>query len=68
MCPKGADEMANSVDPNQTALIWVCNVCSDLFVRNLRIITVLWQVNNHPHTTDKSALMFGQHISYTPSQ
>ena len=42
MCPKDAEGIANSVDPDQTApLIWVCTVCPDLSVRKLRIITVL---------------------------
>ena len=34
-----ADGMANSVDPDQTA-IWVCTVCPDIAVRKLRIITI----------------------------
>ena len=35
------DEMANSTDPDQTAiLIWVCTVCPGLSVRKLRKITV----------------------------
>ena len=38
MCPKDADGMANSVDPDH--LIWVCTVCSDLPVQKLTIITV----------------------------
>ena len=38
MCPKDADGMANSVDPDH--LIWVCTVCPDLPVQKLRIITV----------------------------
>ena len=42
VCSKHADGMANSVDPGQTApegssLIWVCTVCSDLFVPILGI-------------------------------
>ena len=45
MNPKDADEMANSVDPDQTAprssLIWVCTVCPIISVRKLRIIIVL---------------------------
>ena len=43
MRPKGADGMANSVDPDQTApsLIWVYTVCPDLSVRKLRNITIL---------------------------
>ena len=49
MCPKSADRMANSADPDQTAplhcsssssLIWVYTVCSDLSVRKFRNITV----------------------------
>ena len=41
MHPKDAAEIANSVDPDQTApLIWVCTVCSDLSVQKLRNITV----------------------------
>ena len=44
MSPNGADGMANSVDPDQTAprssLIWVCTVCPGISVRKLRIITV----------------------------
>ena len=40
MCPKDAAGIANSVDPDQTALVWVGTVCPDLSVRKLRIITV----------------------------
>ena len=41
MPPKdGADGIANSVDPDQSSLIGVCTVCTDLSVRKLRIITV----------------------------
>ena len=44
MCPKDADRMANSVDPDQTSswssLIWVCTDCSDLFVPIFRIFMV----------------------------
>ena len=35
---KGANGIANSADPDQTALIsmiWVCTICPDLFVKNL---------------------------------
>ena len=38
MHPKDAEGIANSVDPDQTA-IWVCTVCPDLSVRKLRNIT-----------------------------
>ena len=42
MSPNNADRTANSVDPDQTALlIWVCTVCPGISVRKLRIITVL---------------------------
>ena len=41
MRPNDADGMANSVDPDQTALIWVFTVCSDLSVRKFRNITVI---------------------------
>ena len=47
ICPKGADVMANSVDPDQIAplymksLIWVCSVCQVMSVQKLRTITVL---------------------------
>ena len=37
---KDADRMANSVDPDQTAPIWVYTVCLDLSVQKIRIITV----------------------------
>ena len=37
---KGANGMANSEDPDQSSLIWVCTVCSDLSVQKLSIITV----------------------------
>ena len=45
-CPKGADGMANSVVPDQTApkrssLIWVCIVCLDLYDPVLRIFMVV---------------------------
>ena len=29
--------MVNSVDPNQTAPIWVCTVCISCFVRNFGV-------------------------------
>ena len=46
MHPKDADSIANSEDPDQTALslstlIWVCTICPDQSVQKLRIITVL---------------------------
>ena len=41
MHPKDAAGIANSVDPDQTAPIWVCTVCPDLSVRKFRIITYL---------------------------
>ena len=42
MCPKDGDRMASSVDHDETSsLIWVYTVCRDLFVRKLRIITVV---------------------------
>ena len=43
MCPKEADRMANSVDPDQTSapkrsgLIWGYTVCPDLSVRELSV-------------------------------
>ena len=44
MRPKDADGMANSVDPDQTAPIWVCSVCPDL--SNIKVLivrrSVLW--------------------------
>ena len=46
MCPKDAEWIANSVDPDQTAplgavcLIWVYTVCPGLSIWKLRIITV----------------------------
>ena len=40
MSANNADGMANSVDPDQTALIWDCTVCPNLSVRKLRNITV----------------------------
>ena len=40
MSPKDADGMANSVDPDQTPLIWVYTVWPGLSVRKLRINTV----------------------------
>ena len=40
MSPNDADGMANSVDPDQTALIWVCTVCPGLSVQKLWLITV----------------------------
>ena len=43
-CQKDADEIANSVDPDQrSSLIWVYTVCPDLSVQILRIITFLGQ-------------------------
>ena len=41
MSPNDADGMAYSVDPDQTAPIWVCTVCPGLSVRKLRIIRVV---------------------------
>ena len=41
MRPNDAEGIANRVDPDQTALIWVCTVCPSLSVRKLRIIMVL---------------------------
>ena len=41
MSPNDADRMANSVDPDQTALLWVCTVSPDLSVWKLRNITVV---------------------------
>ena len=40
MNPKDADGMANSVDADQTAPIWVHTVCPGLSVPKLRIIMV----------------------------
>ena len=45
MSPNDADGMANSVDPDQTAPIWVCTVCSRISVRKLRIITVITRIS-----------------------
>ena len=51
MQPKDAEEIANSVDPDQTAsLIWVCTVCPDLSVRKLRKIMVVVMLKVHDHT------------------
>ena len=40
-----AGRVANIADPEQTAhqssLIWVCNVCSDIFVHIFRVNTVI---------------------------
>ena len=42
MHPKDAEEIENSVDPDQrSSLIWDCTVCPGLIVRKLRKITVL---------------------------
>ena len=40
MSPKDAEGIANSVDRDETALLWVCTVCPYLSVQRLRIITV----------------------------
>ena len=40
-CQNGANGIANSEDPDQTAPIWVCTVCPDVSVRKLRVIKVL---------------------------
>ena len=44
MSPNDADGISNSVDPDQTSLIWVCTVCPGISFRKLRIITAcfLW--------------------------
>ena len=49
MCPKEADRMANSADPEHwwSSLIWVYNVSQDLSVWKLRIITVLTYYSKH---------------------
>ena len=39
-CQNDANGIANSEDPDQTAPIWVCTVCPDQSVRELRVITV----------------------------
>ena len=41
MSPNDAGRMANSVDLDQSSLIWVCTVCPGVSVRKLRIVTVL---------------------------
>ena len=48
MLPKNAEGIANSVDPDQTARLWVCTVYPDVYVRKLMIITVytLWLNSN----------------------
>ena len=40
MCPKDADRMANSVDPDQTAPVWVYTVCSDRSCLSITVDTV----------------------------
>ena len=40
MQPKDAEEIANSVDPDQSRLIWVYTVRPDLSAQKLRIIMV----------------------------
>ena len=42
-CQNGANGIANSEDPDQTAPIWVCTVCPDPSVRKLRVNTVLYE-------------------------
>ena len=37
MGPNDIDGTANSLDPDQTALIWVYTVCSDLKIRNITV-------------------------------
>ena len=52
-CQNDANGLANSEDPDQTALncssrsslIWICTVCSDLPVPKLRVITVFVAVH-----------------------
>ena len=55
LCPKDADGMVNSVDPDQTVstiLIWVCTDCQGLSVRKLRIIMdILYR--NDPKFSDR---------------
>ena len=57
MGPEDADGMANSVvqdqtEPDRSSLIWVYTVCSGLYVRKFKNITVIWifhrvmQLNN----------------------
>ena len=45
--PNNADGMANSVDPDQTAPLWVCAVCPGISVRKLWIM-VDWVCNICP--------------------
>ena len=40
MDPQDADRMVNSVDPDQTAPLWIYIVCPDLSVRKIRNIMV----------------------------
>ena len=49
-CQNGANGIANSEDPDQTAphLIWVCTLCPDLSVRKLRVIMVPVKVLRFP--------------------
>ena len=42
--PKYGDGIANSVNPDQTAPLWVCRVCPNLSVPKHRVITVLLYV------------------------
>ena len=52
MSPNDADGISNSVDPDQTSLIWVCTVCPGISFRKLRIITACFfcdSISKHSH-------------------
>ena len=49
MSPNNADGMANSVDLDQSSLIWVYTVCLGISVRKLRIIIVSCYDSKFPY-------------------
>ena len=76
MRPNDADGIANSVDPGQTALIWVYTVCSDLSVRKFRNIKVIiiselpfskTQIPQYAHSKQGSKSCFTGHVSLKES-
>ena len=50
MSPNDAEGIANSVDPDQSSLIWGCTVCPGISVRKLKINTVVSNIPGNMET------------------
>ena len=68
MSPNDADGMANSVDPDQKSLIWVCTVCSDLSVPKLRTIMVKCPLTPQVRNSYYKTLVYRKIPKYSYSQ